>query len=276
MLDSFQLPFMQRAALELALLAPLAGILGAQIVLRGLAFYTHGVGTAAFPGLVVASATGVPAPAAALGTGLAFAGLTNRVRAPRLGIDAATALVLVGALAIGIVLASDIFAVGSGVDQMLFGSLLAIGQAELLATLAALVAVACLTAVFRRDWLVTAFDPEHGPSLGLRRAGDWTLLLAIALAVVAALDAVGALLVSAVLVLPAATVSPFARTLRGLEIAAAALALAQGLTGLWIAYELDVPPGAAIALIGGVAFTAAMALAERSRARVRARMEAAA
>jgi manganese/iron transport system permease protein len=266
-LDFVQLPFMQRAALELALLAPLAGILGAQIVLRGLAFYAHGVGTAAFPGLVVASATGVPAPAAALGTGLLFAGLTDGLRGPRLAADAATALALVGALAIGVVLASDVFAVGAEVDQMLFGSLLAIGADELVGTLAALAVVACLAAVFRRDWAVTAFDPAHAGSLGIRRAGDWTLLLAIAVAVVAALDAAGALLVSAVLVLPAATVRPFARSMRGLELAAGALALVQGLLGLWLAYELNLPPGAAIALVGGAAFTASLALVEVSRLR---------
>lgn len=261
---------MQRAALELALLAPLAGVLGAQIVLRGLAFFAHGVGTAAFPGLVLASATGVPAPAAALGTGLTFAGLTHRLRGARLGADAATALALVGALAIGTVLASDVFSVGAEVDQLLFGSLLAIGSDELVATMAALAAVAALTIVFRRDWLVTAFEPVHGPSLGLRRAGDWTLLLAIAVAVVAALDAVGALLVSAVLVLPAATVRPFARSVRGLELGAGALALAQGLAGLWIAYALDVPPGAAIALVGGVAFATALTYCELKRVRTRA------
>ena len=269
MLDPFQLPFMQRAALELVLLAPLAGVLGAQIVLRGLAFYAHGVGTAAFPGLVVASATGAPAPAAALGTGLLFAGLTDRLRGPRLGADAATALALVAALAIGIVLASDVFAVGAEVDQMLFGSLLAIGSDELAATVVALAVVGCLTVVFRRDWTLTAFDPAHAGSLGIRRAGDWTLLVAIAVAVVAALDAAGALLVSAVLVLPAATVRPFAGSVLRLELGAGALALVQGIAGLWIAFELNLPPGAAIALVGGAAFAASLVLSELSRSRGR-------
>ena len=56
----FELEFMQRGALEIVLLAPLAGLLGAQIVLRRLAFFTHSVGTAAFPGLVAAGPLGLP------------------------------------------------------------------------------------------------------------------------------------------------------------------------------------------------------------------------
>ncbi len=55
MIEAFDLPYMQRALAELALLSVPAGLLGAWIVLRRLAFYTHAVGTATFPGLVVAS-----------------------------------------------------------------------------------------------------------------------------------------------------------------------------------------------------------------------------
>ena len=63
--EAFEAPFMQRALLESLLLAVLAGVLGSWIVLRRLAFFTHGVGTAAFPGLVVAGpATTTPGNAA--------------------------------------------------------------------------------------------------------------------------------------------------------------------------------------------------------------------
>ena len=58
-LDPFSLRFMQLAAAEVALLSVLAAVLGAQIVLRGLAFFSHAVGAGAFPGLVLASAWGI-------------------------------------------------------------------------------------------------------------------------------------------------------------------------------------------------------------------------
>lgn len=261
MLEPFQLPFMQRAALEVLLLAPLAGILGAQIVLRHLAFFTHGVGAAAFPGLVVAGPAGVPPALAALAVGGTFAGLLERLSRRRgVAYDAATALLLVLALAIGIVLASDVFESGAGVDQLLFGSLLAIGDGELAATAAALAFALLAAAIARRSWLATGFDPVGSSSLGIRSTrADWLLVLAIAIAVIASLDAVGALLVSGVLVIPAATVRLFAPSVRALELGGAGLALVQGMAGLLVAYHLDVPPGTAIALIGGVVFAFCLA-----------------
>ena len=98
--------YLQHALLELALLSVPGGILGAWIALRRLAFYTHAVGTATFPGLVVAGPWGVPPQLAALGAStLLAAGLERLVRGRRVALDAATGL-LVGALALGVVLAS--------------------------------------------------------------------------------------------------------------------------------------------------------------------------
>lgn len=262
MIDALQLPFMQRAMLEVVLLAPLAGLLGAQIVLRQLAFYTHGVGAAAFPGLVVAGPIGIPPTVAALGVGAAFAALLGRVGGGgRIAQDAATAILLVAALALGVVLASDVFGAGAEVDQLLFGSLLAIGTGELLATAIVLAAVATAAGAARRAWIASGFDAASGSSLGLPvLVGDWALLGAIAAAVVVALDAVGALLVSAILVIPAATARLFARSVLALELLAGAIALLEGVAGLLIAYQLDVPPGAAIAALGGLVFALALAL----------------
>jgi ABC-type Mn2+/Zn2+ transport system permease subunit len=267
LIDPFQLPFLQRALLEVALLAPLAGVLGAQVVLRQLAFYTHGVGAAAFPGLVVAGPLGVAPPLAALATGLGFAaGLERLSRTTRMAYDVATALLLVAAVAIGIVLASDVFESGAEVDQLLFGSLLAIGEDELAITGAALLLVALAAFGWRRAWIATGFDPASSRALGLPvTIADWSLLVAIAVAVIAAVDAVGALLVSAILVTPAATARLVAASVRSLEAIAIGVALVEGLAGLWIAYQLDVPPGATIAVLGGTGF-ALVAVARRAMA----------
>src|ERR1700755_365973 len=188
---------MQRATLEVVLLAPLAGLLGAQIVLRQLAFYTHGVGTATFPGLVVAGPAGISpllcAAAVALALGIALEQLSRRAR---LAFDAATALLLVALLALGIVLASDVFDSGSRVDQLLFGSLLAIGNDELVATAIVLAIAVAATARFRRAWLAGGFESASSRALGLPVAtADWVLVALIAIAVVASLDEIGALLV---------------------------------------------------------------------------------
>jgi manganese/iron transport system permease protein len=256
LLDPFDLPFMQRATYEICLLAPLAGALGAQIVLRRLAFFAHGVGAGVFPGLVIAGPAGIPPALAALGVGVGFAGALERLgRRARAGTDAITALLLVTALAVGIVLASDVYNSGAEVDQLLFGSLLAIGDDEIAVAAAVLAAVAALTVLCRRRWIAVGFDAEGASAIGIRsRWSEAALVVAIAVAVVAAVDAVGALLVSAVLVIPAATAFLYARRMYALELAAATIALAEGVVGLWIAYQLDVPPGAAIAVLAGAVF----------------------
>jgi manganese/iron transport system permease protein len=260
-LAPFQPEFMRLALAEVLLLSVPAGLLGAQIVLRRLAFFTHGVGAAAFPGLVLAGPLGVPPQAAALATGMAFAGGLNRLRgAARLTADAATGLLLVSALALGIVLASDAFASGAGVDQLLFGTLLGISPADLVVTAVAVAVVAGAHVVASRAWIAAGFDPQSAPTLELPvRGAEPLLLVVVAVAVVAAVDAAGALLVGALLVIPAATVRLFARSVRELRLGAVALAAVEGAAGLWAAYRLDVPPGPAIAVLAGALFAAAAA-----------------
>jgi manganese/iron transport system permease protein len=265
--DPFAAPFMQRALLEVVLLAATGGLLGTWVVLRRLAFFTHAVGSATFPGLVVAGPWGIAPPVAALGAGLGFAAvLRGAGRSRRVGADAATALLLVGALALGAVLASDVYRSGAGVDRLLFGTLVAVSDADLrLAAAVALLALAA-SAALGRLWLAGGFDPEGSrPALG-RALGisDALLLGVLVLAVVASLPAVGALLVSALLVVPAATARIVARHVRALVAGAVGLALAEGVAGLWIAWQLDVPPGPATAALGGAVF-AGVALATRGR-----------
>jgi ABC-type Mn2+/Zn2+ transport system permease subunit len=266
--DPFDTPFMQRALLETLMLSVLGGLLGSWIVLRRLAFFTHGVGTAAFPGLVVAGPWGIAPQLAALGAGLLYAGSVERLtRTRRLAQDAATGLLLVGALALGAVLASDVFESGAGVDRLLFGSVIGLSDLDLWLTAAAVIVVALLDAALRRAWLAGGFDPAGARALGVPTvAADRLLLAAVAAAVVVALDAVGALLVTAVLVIPAATVALVAPSVHALRAGAVALAAVEAVAGLWLADRLNVGPGPALAVLGGGVFAlTAAAVALRAR-----------
>jgi ABC-type Mn2+/Zn2+ transport system permease subunit len=257
--DPLSAPFMQRALLAVVLLAVAGGLLGTWIVLRRLAFFAHAVGTATFPGLVVASPLGVAPPLAALGAGLGFAALLARLtrRSPT-GADAATGLLLTGALALGAVLASDVVRSAAGVDRLLFGTLLGLDGADLWLAGAVALAAAAATAALARTWLATGFDPAGAAALGVRGArGDRILLALLAVTVVAILPAVGALLASTLLVVPAATARLVTSTLGGLLAAAVALAAVDGVAGLLLAYHLDLPPGPAIAVVGGAVFAIA-------------------
>jgi ABC-type Mn2+/Zn2+ transport system permease subunit len=109
-LEPFQLPFVQRGLIEVLILAVPAGLLGTWIVLRGLAFFSHAVGTAAFPGLVLADGLGFAAPLGAFAAAIVFSvGASLLSRRDEEGRDSAVAIVLVGCLAAGVILASDVF-----------------------------------------------------------------------------------------------------------------------------------------------------------------------
>src|SRR5438309_4535571 len=163
----FQLAFVQRGLLEVVLLSVGAGLLGTWVLLRGLAFYAHAVGTAAFPGLVLADGLGFAAPLGALTAALTFAAFLGFLAARRRsGYDSLTALVLAGALALGIILASDVFHSGAHVETLLFGSLLVVGNGDV--ALAAAVSVLAIggTWALGQRWLAQGFDRDGATALG--------------------------------------------------------------------------------------------------------------
>jgi manganese/iron transport system permease protein len=160
---------------------------------------------------------------------------------------------LVAALAMGIVLASDVFESGAQVDRLLFGTLLGLGTADLVLSGLAAALAAVASVALGRTWAAVAFDPDGARSLGVPAGlADFLLLALVAVAAVAAIPAVGALLVTAIYVLPAAAARLLARSVPALIGWALALALAQGLVGLYLAYWLDLPPGPPVAVLGAL------------------------
>ena len=272
MLAPFHYAFVQRGLFEVLLLSVGAGLLGTWIVLRGLAFYSHAVAAAAFPGLVIADGLAFSPPLGAFAAAAVFAvGVERLARGRRSGYDSLTALVLVGALALGVILASDVFHSGANVETLLFGSLLLIGRTDLVLAGAASAVVLAATYFLGRRWLTIGFDAETARALGVRSALPDALLLGlIALGVVSSLAAVGALLATALFVVPAGTVRLLTSRVLVWQIGSVALAALEGAGGLWLSVETNTPPGAAIAVVGGALFALAAggrALAPRVRRR---------
>jgi manganese/iron transport system permease protein len=241
-------------------------------VLRRLPFYTHAIGTATFPGLVLAGPLGLPAQLTALACAVGFGAALERLqRARRMDPDAAIGLLLVAALAIGVVLASDVFESGAGVDRLLFGSLIALTPLDLWLTAAAAAAALACDAALRRSWLATGFDADGARASGVHTvAADRVLLVALAVAVVVALDAVGALLVTVILIVPAATVRLLEPKLRTQQLATFGLTAVEGLAALAIADSVNVGPGPALAVLGALVYACVAAAAPRLRVAVAA------
>ena len=167
-------------------------------------------------------------------------------------------MVLVGSLALGVILASDVFHSAANVETLLFGSLLLIGTRELVLAAVFSALVVGATALLGRRWLATGFDPGATRAIGARsQLPDVLLLVLIAVGVVASIDALGALLVTALLVVPAATARLWTDRLRSWQVASTALVLVEGTAGLWISVKANAPPGAAIATLAGAVFAVA-------------------
>ena len=267
--EPFNLPYVQEALIEILLLSVPAGLVGTWIVLRGLAFYSHAIGTASFPGLVLADGLGFPAALGAFGMAGVFTALSAVIaRSRRAAADSVTALALVTCLAVGVILASDVFGSGANVDTLLFGSLLAIGPMDLVLAGSAAVLTIVATRLFAARWLAKGFDEESASGLKSNSAWfDVALLAVVALTVTAALSAVGALLVAALMVIPAATVRMFTRTVGALQVGTVALVAAQGVVGLWLSVQTNAPPGATIAVVSGIVFALALVLRSVGRSR---------
>ena len=256
LLELWDLEFVRHGTLELALLGVAGGLLGTWIVLRGLAFFSHAVGAAAFPGLVLADGLAFSPHLGAAGSAGIVAGFVGWLtRGSRDRYDSHTALVLVGALATGVVLASDVFHSAGNVESLLFGSALVVGTPDIVLAAAAAGGAIALSVTSGPRWLATGFDPATAELMGVRGARRDALLLAlVAFVALAMLSAVGALLATALLVVPAATTRLVSTRLERWQVASVALAVAEGVGGLWLSVEVNAPPGAAIAVLSGGIF----------------------
>ena len=223
-----------------------------------------------FPALVLASAWGIAPQLAALAAAVGFGGAQERLaRSGRLGADAATGLLLVGALAAGVVLASDVYESGAEVDTLLFGSLLGLSERDLWLTALVAAGAVALDAALRRALARGGLRARERPrARAPARAGRPAAARGDrGAAAVVALDAVGALLVTVVLVVPAATVRLLTDRLGALRAGAIALAAAEGVAAVYLADALNVGAGPALAVLGGGVFAVvAGATALRARA----------
>ena len=255
--ELLDVPYMQRALAAGLLLSVPLGLLGVWVVLRGLAFFSHAVGVATFPGVVVG--LGVPAlgpvGGSLLAAGAFAAGVDRLERDHRLRGGAITGIALSAFLAVGAVLLTTLVRESAPVESLLFGSLLAVSGADLVRCALVAVLGAAVTALALPRLAASTFDPEWARAAGGRPRGVETMLLAtVALTVVVALPAVGSLLVSGLLVVPAATARLVCDRLGPMLAAAVGLCAAEVVTGLVLARALDVPPGAAVATLAGIVF----------------------
>ena len=254
---AFALPFMGRALLVLIVLSVAAGVIGVFINLRGLEFLNDGLTHAVFPGLAAGFVFGgqggvlIGALVAAAAATIVLTLMSNN----RVTSDATTAIVLTAMFSIGMIIVSASPGRAGGLEQLLFGHLLTVTDSEAITTaVVAGVALVLVLLTFRRQ-VFRAFDPEGSAAAGYRRVStELVLNVAIALVIVAASNAVGNLLVLAVLIVPGALSRLVTTKLGGLFAVAVGAAVFASWIGLALGFNIsvvggvDVPAGATVAL----------------------------
>jgi manganese/iron transport system permease protein len=266
LLGPLESAFFVRALLAAALVGTVCAVVGTYVVLKGIAFIGDAIAHAAFPGVVAAFIIGAPyylgAAIAAVGTSLAIGVVTRRAR---IRTDTAIGVLFAGTFALGVFLYSTIEGYVADLFSFLFGQLLSTSVDDLIALSLLGALVLATVAALWKELLYSTFDPLGAAASGLRVEWLEMLFLAlVALTVVISLQAIGIILVVAMLVTPAATAQLLTVRFGRMMATGVVLAVGASIVGLYLSYWMDVASGATIVLVQTAVFLAVLVLGPRT------------
>ncbi|AIL30003.1 MULTISPECIES: metal ABC transporter permease [Mycobacteriaceae] len=256
--EPLQLEFMVRAIATTLIAAVVCATLSCWLVLIGWSLMGDAVSHAVLPGVVLAYIVGAPFALGAIVFGFAAVALIGVVRdTSRTKEDAAIGVVFTTLFALGLVLIS-ITPSQIDLNHIIFGNLLGVSRSDLLQVAVLGAIVLAVLVIKRRDFTLYAFDPSHAHAVGISpRLLSAALLGLLALTSVVALQAVGVVLVVALLITPGATAYLLTDRFGRMLVIAPAVASGSALVGLYASYYLDTASGPMVVLVNGVAFATA-------------------
>jgi manganese/iron transport system permease protein len=258
--------FMQRGMLAALMVGIVCAVMGAFVVLKGLAFIGDAVSHAAFPGLVIAFMLGIPlyvgGSVAAVGTALAIGWVA---RHSGLRFDTAVGVLFAGTFAFGVMLLSTIKGYTGDLLGYLLGNVLGISQGDLIQLAVLGIGVLAVIALLRKELLYATFDPLGAAASGLRVGPlEYLLLALLGVTIVVGIQAVGIILVVAMLVTPAATAQLLVTRFDRLMLVAIGLAIVSVVAGLYTSFYWNLAAGATIVMFETLLFALALLLGPRS------------
>ena len=261
----FQYEFMQRAFVAALVVGTLCSTIGTYVVLRKLSFIGDGIAHASFAGIVIAYLRGADyyfgAAVVAVATALGI-GFVNR--RGNVSLDTAIGVLFTGAFALGVFLMSRLPSYNVDLQGFLFGDILAVSRTDIVIILVLSCFVFVVIALLYRPLLYTSFDPIVAQASGVPSGFiSYMLLVLLALTIVVSLEAVGIVLVAALLVTPAATAFQLTRRFRRMLGLSIAIGASCAVGGLYLSYYLHAASGATIVLLVTVVFFIAMSVRRR-------------
>jgi len=270
MLDLFTYDFMQRSLLAAAMVGGLCSVIGVFVVLRGLAFVGAGTAHAAFAGVALGYLMGWPPLLLAIIFGLATVWITGWVEEKgRMKLDVSIGILYTTTMALAILFIGLMKTYNAEVYGYLFGSVLSVTNEELRTIGGLSVLVLGLILLFSKELYFIAFDQEMAEASGVpARTIFFLLLTLVALTVVISLKTVGAILVFAMILIPASTAYQFTHSLRTLTLYSIIIGISTSVTGVLISAVWDVPSGPAIVLLATSIFFLAILFSPKRERRL--------
>ena len=259
LLEPLHYDFMLRALAAAIMVGIVCAVVGSFVVLRGMAFFGDALAHAILPGVAVAYLLGGasgPLFWGALGAAVTTAlGIGAVTRGGRLREDVAIGVVFAGVFALGIALISSVRSYSTDLAHILFGNVLAITSDDLLLIGGVGAGVLLVVWAFYKEFVVISFDPTHAASLRLPAEPlRYLLLILIAVTVVVSLKTIGAGLMTAMLITPAASGHLLTRRLSRMMLIAALIGVGSAIVGLYLSYYISIASGPAIVLVTTAGF----------------------
>ena len=257
--------FMQRTLLADIMIGAVCAVLSCYLVLRGWSLMGDAISHAVLPGVVLAFVTGLPLALGAFVAGLSSAVLTGYLKEnSRIKEDTVMGIVFSGMFGLGLVLMTKI-ETDQHLIHILFGNMLGVTWRDVAEI--ALIAGSVLAIVLarRRDLLLYCFDPQHARAIGLPvRIMHYGLLALLALTIVAAIKAVGVILVVAMLITPGATAYLLTNRFDRMLAISAAVAVGSSIAGTLASFHIDGATGPCIVLTQAAIFLMAFLFAPKA------------
>ncbi|MCS7324094.1 MAG: metal ABC transporter permease [Anaerolineae bacterium] len=248
--EPFQYAFMRSAALAGLVVGVTCALVGTYVVVRRMAFIGDALAHTVLPGLVIAYlnrwSMNLGALVAGVITALGIGWLSKR---RELREDTAIGIMFTAMFALGILLMSSARTLRD-LSHMLFGNILGVTQEQLGLFSGIAFGVLAILLALHKELELTSFDLLHAQAVGIDADRlRYVLLVLIALAVVGAVQLVGVVLTSALLIVPPAAAALLAKRLPLIMLTAAVIAVLSTWIGLLVSYYFDVASGAAIVLV---------------------------
>lgn len=269
MIELFTYDFMQRSLLAAALVGALCSTIGVFVVLRGLAFVGAGTAHAAFAGVALGFLMGWPPLLMAMLFGLATVWITGWVEEKgRMKLDVSIGILYTATMALAILFIGLMKTYNAEVYGYLFGSVLAVTSEELRIIAGLSIVVIGSLVLFSKELYFIAFDQEMAEASGVPARRIFFLLLTlVALTVVVSLKTVGAILVFALILIPASTAYQLTHSLSTLTWYSILIGISCSVGGVLLSSIWDIPSGPAIVLLATLVFFVAVLFSPKRQRR---------